>query len=72
MGSVPNISATSWPTQGSYLGKRVRVCFHYDTTQEVLGTIVRDDNEDPWRTIISLDTGRVVLATECMYSPIEP
>jgi hypothetical protein len=37
-----------------------------------LGTIVRDDNEPPWRTIIRLDDGRVVLASECQYSPFPP
>lgn len=68
MGAVKNITATCWPKQGTYLGKRVSVCFHYDTQTCVMGTIVRDDMEAPWVTIISLDTGRVVLATECQYS----
>lgn len=69
MGNVNNVSASSWPKQGSWLGKRTRVCFHYDTEHCVMGTIVRDDYEDPWVTIISLDDGRVVLATECQHSP---
>jgi hypothetical protein len=34
-----------------------------------MGTIIRDDMEEPFRTIISLDDGRVILATECMHSP---
>jgi len=71
MGVHPNVSATAWPTQGGFLGKRVRVCFHYDVQHVVLGTVVRDDVEEPFVTIISLDTGRVVLATECQYSELE-
>lgn len=69
MGVVQNISATSFPKQGEWLGRRTRVCFHYDTAQQLMGTIVRDDSESPYLTIISLDNGRVVLATECMHSP---
>lgn len=45
------------------------MCFNYDASRSVMGTIVRDDHEAPWVTIIALDTGRVVLATECMHSP---
>lgn len=69
MGVVATVGFDKFPKQGPWLGKRTRVCFDYDTSREVMGTIVRDDNEEPWKTIISLDDGRVVLATECMYSP---
>jgi hypothetical protein len=48
---------------------RTRVCFNYDTSKTIMGTIVRDDYEDPWRTIISLDDGRVVLGSECQHAP---
>lgn len=68
MGAHENISADRWPKQGAYLGRRVSVCFHYDTSREFPGVIVRDDDEEPGRLIIRLDDGRVVLATECMYS----
>ena len=71
MGNVANIDHKNWPKQGSWLGKRTRVCFHYDTSHIVLGTVVRDDVEKPWVTIISLDDGRVVLASECQHSPVE-
>lgn len=69
MGVTPNVRFAQWPKQGPWLGKRTRVCFHYDTSRTVMGTIVRDDYEEPWVTIISLDNGRVVLATECQHSP---
>jgi hypothetical protein len=69
MGNVANIAIDKWPKQGQWLGKRTRVCFRYDTANTVMGTIVRDDAEEPFVTIISLDSGRVVLATECQYSP---
>jgi hypothetical protein len=68
MGVAPNVGFDQWPRQGEWLGHRARVCFHYES-REVMGTIVRDDQEEPFRTIISLDDGRVVLATECMFSP---
>jgi hypothetical protein len=68
MGCIKNISISEWPKQGSHLGKRVKVCFHFDASRSVMGTVVRDDAEEPHRTIISLDNGRVVLATECQYS----
>lgn len=69
MGCVANIKADRFPKQGSWLGKRTRVMFHYGGP-EIMGTVVRDDNEEPYRTIISLDDGRVVLATECQHSPL--
>lgn len=69
MGVVENISADKWPKQGSWLGRRTRVCFHYDTSKWEWGTIVRDDAESPGVGIISLDSGRVVLMTECQHSP---
>lgn len=70
MGVVETIGYDRMPKQGEHLGKRARVCFRYDTSRELMGTIVRDDMEAPWVTIISLDDKRVVLATECQYSPL--
>jgi hypothetical protein len=70
MGYVANLTKSNFPQQGDFFGQRVRVYFHYDTLAMFLGTIVRDDMESPWRTIIELDNGRVVLGTECQYSPV--
>ncbi len=67
MGTQQNITHDRFPAQGSFVGKRVHVCFHYDTSRKVEGTIVRDDGESPNVTIIRLDDGRHVLATECQY-----
>jgi len=69
MGCVDTITAARWPAQGSYLGKRVRVCFHYDTARSLTGVIVRDDAESPHETIIALDDGRFVRSAECQYTP---
>jgi hypothetical protein len=69
MGVVANIAADRFPKQGDWLGRRTRVCFHYDTSRITWGTVVRDDNEDPGVTIIRLDDGRYVLAQECQHSP---
>jgi hypothetical protein len=73
MGVVKNISITRFPKQGSFLGKKVEVCFHYDTSKTIKGIIVRDDSEEPWVTIIQLEQesgvkGPYVLATECQYA----
>lgn len=74
MGCVSKITDTSYPMQGRYKGARVTVSFHYGRT-EFIGTILRDDMEPPHEgleplTVILLDDGRVVLATECQYSPM--
>lgn len=70
MGCVSNIGYELFPEQGALKGTRVAVLFHYDTERKIFGTVVRDDVEAPWRTIIRLDDGRFILATECQYSPI--
>ena len=69
MGNLENITATTFPKQGKHLGRGCIVTFHYARTPELFGAIVRDDMENPWSTIIRLDDGRYVLATECQYSP---
>ncbi|OCB46683.1 hypothetical protein A5721_10855 [Mycobacterium vulneris] len=69
MGAIDSVSQDRFPRQGSYLGRRVKVYFHYDTNATVGGEIVRDDVEEPYRTIIRLDDGRHVLSTECQYTP---
>lgn len=70
MGVHPNVSYDKHPKQGSFLNRRCKVIFGYSFTDPILyGTIVRDDMEEPFVTIIRLDNGRYVLATECQYSP---
>ncbi|MDB5244549.1 MAG: hypothetical protein JWN18_419 [Parcubacteria group bacterium] len=64
------IAFDAFPEQGIYLGKKVRVCFSYDKSRTIDGTVVRDDIEDPGHTIIKLEDGRHVLATECQYQPL--
>ena len=71
MGVHAKIGIASFPKQGPWLGKRTRVCFNYDTSQTVMGTVVRDDYEDPWVTIIKLDDGRYIRASECQHQPQE-
>ena len=67
MGMVVNVGFDRFPKQGTYLTRRVKVCFKYDSTKMVSGVVVRDDAEEPGRMIIKLDNGRYVLSTECMY-----
>ena len=69
MGAKENISVDEFPEQGSWLGREVTVCFHYDTSRTIDGTIVREDMEAPNVMIIRLDDNRYVLSTECQYSP---
>jgi hypothetical protein len=70
MGCTNGISYEAFPKQGSFLNRRVEVCFNYNTGRIILGKIVRDDIEEPFMTIIKLDDGRYLRATECQYSPI--
>ena len=69
MGVVQNVGFCEFPKQGVDLGTRVSVLFRYDTDNKIGGTCVRDDIEEPFRTIFQLDDGRYVLATECQYAP---
>lgn len=68
MGCVSTITKYGFPKQSEFVNRRVEVCFHYDTSKFVNGTIIRDDREEPFETIIQLDDGRTVLGTECQYS----
>lgn len=68
MGIVKGIGYDEWPKQGANLGREVRVCFRYDASRTLRGTVIRDDIEEPFRTIIRLDDGRVLLASECQFS----
>lgn len=70
MGTHTNISFTDFPEQGSWLGKQFRICFNYDTTKTLTGICVRNDREEPGRTIFKLDDGRYVLSTECQCQPL--
>ena len=47
------------------LGHQVNVI--YDS-QQLSGYIIREDQDEPFVTIIQLEDGRVVLSTECVYS----
>ena len=69
MGIMETIGYNKYPKQGQFLGKRTKVIFNYQD-DEIFGLIVRDDMEYPFRTIICLDDGRFILATECQFSPI--
>lgn len=68
MGRCKNITHEKFPQQTENAGRKVMVCFHHDTNHTMGGTIVRDDAEEPFRTIIQLDNGNFVLGTECMFT----
>lgn len=72
MGCVSTITWLEFPKQSEYVNRRVEVCFHYDTTKTMMGTILRDDREEPFETIIVLDDGRILRGTECQYSIYRP
>lgn len=59
-----------YPKQGYYLNKEVLVCFNSDTSNIVLGKVIRDDIEEPGLMLIQLENGQVVKSTECCYQPI--
>ena len=70
MGVHPNIDYNKFPKQGDWLHKRTQVLFNYGGTG-VMGTIIRDDYEHLFTTLILLDDGRVVNTTECQYQPTD-
>ena len=67
MGVHKNISATKFPKQGKTAGTPVFLYFNYGP-EEFKAKYLRDDIEEPFRTIFQLEDGRVVLATECQYA----
>ena len=77
MGCIKTITFDEFPKQADSnyaypkLGKRVEVCYHYDTSKTHYGTIVRDDIEEPFETIIALDNGRYVRGVECQFSILD-
>ena len=79
MGCIDTITYDKFPKQKdeNYIyprfkvGSRVKVCYHFDTSKYHYGTIVRDDLEEPFETIIKLDNGRYLRATECQFSYID-
>lgn len=77
MGVVRNVGTNTFPKQYlagdktfAGIGRKVTVCFGYDTQNSLEGVIIRDDKEYPYRTIIRLADGRVVLASECQFKPL--
>ena len=79
MGCVDTITYNKFPKQKDKnykypqfkIGSRVKVCYHYDTSKYHYGTIVRDDLEEPFETIIKLDNGRYLRSTECQFSYVD-
>ena len=76
MGCIDTITYDKFPKQKDEnytypVGCRVKVCYHYDTSKYHYGTIVRDDLEEPFETIIKLDNGRYLRGTECQFSYVD-
>ena len=69
MGVSNLVGFDRFPAQGSFLHKRLQVCFDYDAARVIGGTCIRDDAEGKGTMIILLDNGRAVLSTECQYRP---
>jgi len=69
MGFHENITAEKFPKQGTFLHRRVMVCYHYDTSKEYKAICIRDDAEEPglmlfW--VLGPET-RYLRSTECQY-----
>lgn len=63
------MNAADTPRKGDWFGRRVWVCFDCDYASAQLGTIIDDDPLTT--TVIELDTGRVVLGTQCLWRPVD-
>lgn len=75
MGMVSNINNVQFPVQGNFRGKKMKICFNYDTSKKYDAICIRDDAEEPGKMLFSFThpmTGKTeyVLSTECMYSPV--
>lgn len=66
-----NLNINKFPSQGSSLGKRVKVYFNGNFSKSVGGTIVRDDIEYPCITIIRLNGGNYVTGQEVEFEIIK-
>ena len=70
MPNPKHVNAEAYPKQyAENIGSRVKVELPWDRDQHY-GTIIRDDSVEPFHTIIMLDDGRVIIAsqTSCRYS----
>ena len=72
MGCVETITIDRFPKQSKHLYERCEVIFHYNTSRKICGTVIRDDEEEPYETLIRLDDGRTIRGTECQFSFIIP
>ena len=77
MGTITTIGFNGFPQQYNVtdsanggVGRKVIVRFNNDTRETATGVIIRDDREAPFATIIQLSDGKIVLATECQYTPL--
>ena len=57
----------NYPKQTENVNRIVMVCYHFDTSKIDLGVIVRDDDIEPFETIIRLKNGKYIRAVECQY-----
>lgn len=74
MGIEKNIDTNNFPKQYTTvensmggIGRKVEVCFNYKADKTIPGVIIQDDKELPFRMLIRLHDGRIVLGTECQY-----
>lgn len=67
MGVVETIGIDKFPQQSESVGKKIKVCFNYDTSRYLEALIIRDDIGEPGVTLLLLEDGRVIDATECQY-----
>lgn len=69
MGCHKNIDHDKFPKQGSLITEeKIRVCFQYDTEKSFKAKCLRNDIEEPFKTLFQLEDGRVVEAAECQYT----
>ena len=70
MGATHLIDAERYPDQGQDVNERVSVWYHSTSHIRHTGTRIRHDIAAPYRTILALDNGRILDATECHYELI--
>lgn len=65
---MSKIGKETYPEQFGSVGDRVLVAFKYDIANPLPATVLRDDAEEPFTTVLRLDDGRIVMGSECQWS----
>lgn len=56
--------------QGNFINRKCNIFFNYNIKNFISGKIIRDDIEEPFKTLIKLNDGTIIDSKECLYQLI--